>query len=230
MSDKKSKPEVEDESAPSVVRGRRRKGEFADGQTRIAAVLQKHFRTNGYPDFTCTRQYIRHWEKPTTLRRIGFPPATDGNRYKISDCIAWVHKYIIAHGITNDEEANLFERANTAVAKTKILKGEDFELDVGFKRGKLISVDLIRNYVGGIGARISGHYDKLIEDRQGLRGVVKSCGAQAGISEEHLHILDSALAKEFVTANDHVKNEFRTLQEDAKTQIDEWINEQKENK
>src|ERR1035437_6594594 len=166
---------------------------YADGLTSIASILQKYFRANGHPEFVCPRQYIRQWQKPTALRPVGFPSPTDGNRFLVSDCIAWVFTNIVSKGITDDEDANLFERANKAVAKNKILKWEDFDLDVSIKRGKQISVDLIKNNIGGIGARISGHYDKLIEDREGLRGIVRSCGIQSGISEEQIHALDSAL-------------------------------------
>lgn len=112
---------------------------FAEGQTRIAEILQKHFRAAGHPDFKCKRQYIVLWSKPTKGRPQGFPKPTDGNRYHVADCIAWVEANVIKKGVDDDEDANLQQRAADAVARLKIRKDDEHKFDFEIKRGKYIS-------------------------------------------------------------------------------------------
>jgi hypothetical protein len=111
----------------------------AEGQTRIAEVLQKHFRAAGHSDFKCKRQYIVLWSKPTKGRPQGFPKPTDGNRFKISDCITWVESNVIKKGVEDDEDANLQQRAADAVARKKIRSDEEHKFDFEIKRGKYIA-------------------------------------------------------------------------------------------
>jgi hypothetical protein len=95
-----------------------------------------------------------------------------------------------------------------------------------FQKGETISVAVVKGYIAGIGAKIAGFYDRIIEDRDGLRRIVHEAGLKLGIAGETLHLLDSALAKEFVTANDGVKAEFRMAQADARKRMEELQREQ----
>jgi hypothetical protein len=92
--------------------------------------------------------------------------------------------------------------------------------------GELISMAVVQNYIAGIGSRIAGHTDKLIEDKPGLRAIVRAAGLSLGISEETLNQLDSRLAVDFVTANDALKSEFKVISEAARKHIDEVQAEQ----
>jgi hypothetical protein len=95
-----------------------------------------------------------------------------------------------------------------------------------FQKGETISVAVVKGYIAGIGAKIAGFYDRLIEDKDGLRADVQSAGIKLGISAETLHLLDGELAKRFVTANDGIKAEFRMAEADARKRIEELQREQ----
>ena len=110
----------------------------AEGQTQIAAVLQKHFRENGHPDFVCRRQYIVKWSKPTRNRPYGFPKPDNANRHKVEDCIKWVSENIFKNGIEDDPDGRLQQRAAEAVARLKIRKDEEHKFDFDIKLGKYV--------------------------------------------------------------------------------------------
>ena len=95
-----------------------------------------------------------------------------------------------------------------------------------FQQGETISVAVIQNFISGMATKIAGQYDRAIEDRDGLRAVVRAAAMRRGMSEENLHLLDTDLAKEFITANDAIKAEFRNLQLAAHQRTEELRQEQ----
>lgn len=104
-------------------------GEWISGLTRLAAVISGEFK------ITCSKQNIvswRKWQPP-------FPAATDGNRYHLPACLAWMREnYLAGSGELTLESKRLFALALKAENQTTIDKQQKGEILLGVLKKKYI--------------------------------------------------------------------------------------------
>ncbi len=115
-----------------------------DGLTRLAAVIQDHFKT------PCSKQSIKYWQR----KNPPFPAPTAANRYDQEACFAWVETHIISK---NDKtgQGDLFRKAQESEARLKITKDENAAFDFEIKQGNYIERSIVKNTL--IGALQKAH-------------------------------------------------------------------------
>jgi hypothetical protein len=95
-----------------------------------------------------------------------------------------------------------------------------------FQTGEVIPLATAKSVITGCASQVAGFYDRLIEDRNGVRKIVGDAGTRIGILPELLSRLDFELASDLQKANDSVKVEIGRLAAEADKKFDDIKNEQ----
>jgi len=198
-------------------------GELGSG-VACAEYIKK---TRGY---ACNKDFITKWTNGKMRPPVGnkrFPMADAAGRRKQSEVDAWCD--VSLPGGTGEISAGALNKIDPhtrkAEADAKVAEMESAEMERATS-GKWILFAIVKSYVNGMGARACAAYDRAIEDRDGLRKIVREVAARCGATEEFILRLDAELAREFVTANDNLKAEFKRTQVEAQKHFEQQRKEQ----
>jgi len=145
-------------------------GQDCNSITEVAAVIAQLFRVD------CRKQYVSDWRRGERLPTgvpVFPPPDPKSNRYKASEFLPWYERYILKRmngdGVTRDLSMNLVEERDRAeleeIQHARFLREREL--------GNYVAVSAVEQYIEGMSGRETAEVDKLIEDRNGLRRVVR---------------------------------------------------------
>ena len=176
---------------------------------KMASLIAEHFKTD------CLEHYISWWMKGEHLPSgcPNFPqrdPVT--KRFNVPECFAWYQMHKIPKtGEVTQEQADLFESDRVDKIK-RAQERRDFErFEEAKARGEYVRLDAVIGYAAGSARQLTVHYDKLIEDKEGLRASVQEAAKELGLTEEQRLKLDVLVAAAFLKSNSALKAKFKKV-------------------
>jgi hypothetical protein len=185
----------------------------------IARLISEHF------IFPCLEHSIAKWRRgedipPGTPLFPQPDPAT--KRFNVPACYEWfkAHKMPRTGGNVTQEQADLFESDRVDKVK-RAQEHRDFErFEEAKARGEYVRLDAVIGYAAGSARQLTVHYDKLIEDKEGLRASVQWAASELGLSEEQRLKLDVLVAASFLKSNSALKARFKKIAADLDEKIE----------
>lgn len=170
------------------------------------------------------KQYIDHWLNGKDLS-AGTPPfpARDlkTKSFDTTRCKEWYQKYKMPNGAEPTlEQTNLFEsdRVDKMRREQERRDFERFKEDK--ERGLYVLLSDVIGYAAGSARQLAMHYDKLIEDKDGLRAAVQAAATELALADEQRLKLDVLVAASFLTANSGLKSRFKKLAAETQERIE----------
>ena len=192
----------------------------------MARLISEHFKP-----VDCLEHYVSRWSKGEDISpgTPPFPPRDPvTKRFNVPACFEWykAHKMPRTGGNVTQEQADLFESDRVDKIK-RAQERRDFErFEEAKARGEYVRLDAVIGYAAGSARQLTVHYDKLIEDKEGLRASVQGALSELGLSEEQRLKLDVLVAASFLKSNSALKARFKKIASD----LDEKIEALKEGK
>ena len=175
--------------------------------------------------FPCTRKDVSDWMRGRRLP-VGaspFPLKTTDGHFKAIEVESWGKAYLPKVGSSNGnagKDPRQIKEANEA--RISQLEADELERSLS---NKWIQFAIVKNYVFGMAGRVCLFYDKMIEDSDGLRKIVRNT-LEGFVTPEQILVIDERLAIAFISANDDLKAEFKRAQLDAQKHFDDARKEQ----
>lgn len=190
------------------------------GSTACAEFIRKVF---NYP---CQKQDVTHWSRGRKLPPGAkqFPLKDGAGRFKALEVEAWCKESLPdmagkKGGTTKDPR----QRKEEADARRAEMEADEMERQTS---GKWILFASVKSHINGMAAKVCGFFDRAIEDKDGLRRVVREAMARCGATEDLVQTVDAELAKDFVTYNDTLKAECAKTAADAQKHFESERKEQ----
>jgi hypothetical protein len=164
---------------------------YEAGMSTMAAALQIHFA--GKLPFEISRQRLMFWRKGEIPKGAPVPPVATGNgAYRVRDWAQWIQTYILpGHSIEAQREsgesgskASIFEEAQIAEAKRKIIDLEMATLDKQVATGAFQSADLYRANLRFAGTVVNSSITNSVEKRISEKLIAVVAGWQLGQEKE----------------------------------------------
>ena len=180
---------------------------ICDTLEAIAQLISTTFKVD------CQKQYISRWCNGEYLEP-GIPPFPQRDpatkRFDVKACLDWYKSHKMPrNGEVTQEQADLFESDRVDKIK-RAQERRDFDrFEEAKARGEYVRLDAVLGYAAGSARQLTVHYDKLIEDKEGLRSSVQEAAKELGLAEEQRLKLDVLVAAAFLKGNSGLKAKFK---------------------
>jgi hypothetical protein len=204
---------------------------IAEGMDKLGALIMKRFA--GRLPLQVGRQQIQNWKRLVGVAKrpgvVPFPAPKDSNRYNVAECFDWVEKWILPDTASTVGAGDLFgagANIDVKIKETDLRRKLRLEQ---FEQGNLIPFGAVTSYIAGIAGRLSKYYERLIEDKAGVRRVVREAIEANGFTNPDLiSAVDARLAEQLAKAHDDLKLEFAAARDFAMTEIEKIRSEQQQ--
>jgi len=157
-----------------------------------------------------------------------FPASHRSGRRSKALVRTWVEKYLLPTAGQDGGETSIapidYEREQKRINFER--SRDEFDLWKQRTSGKFMESVIVADYFDGFGTWMGEQQNRLIEDKAGLRSIVREQALASGISPELADLLDIALATAFAGANDAFKRGIALRQGELIKQLEKLRAEQ----
>ena len=164
------------------------------------------------------------------INEEGMPGRQKNQSVKTSLAIPWWEENKVRK--VAEGQGTLFQQATAAELQRKIDEGRRAKMEADeLERStsdKWIRFAVVKGFFAGTAQQLAGAYDRMIEDRAGLRARVAEVLAAQGLTPELCQNVDAALAAEFPKAVDELKDTFAVLADELEQKLNTLRNKERE--
>jgi hypothetical protein len=153
------------------------------GMDALGSLIMRNFPKIG---LQVGRQTIKNWRALKYVPNgcnVPFPPPSNGNRYKVSDCFAWIQTYFGPRMDTVGQPDPLFGATQELENKIKERKLRLMDLEVGKAEGKLTDAKVAQSTISAALKRYHGIVRTQLE-RVEIKAIT-DFHASLGLSDAH---------------------------------------------